>query len=291
MSPTWQRTSSVPPKSLTNLRSPNTKSYTSHLNFNFAQSGFCHTTTLTTSNFSKEDKQKEEQLVKNVKPKENINRKKLSITATVSSRSHCPTFIIEAGRACRVSGSKPHKQRKMSKNSFRRQTKLATDCRKTCSETIAKTGSSFGCFICGCRIHLTKQFTYFNEGAIKGLIASGKRPLVCSACVNDKQPDKFIKESETKSQQSHELQKIEKEMAGLALSLKWKLSWYETNSQNRRSLRSLKLQYGPPVSNKPWAELESKELPNPRKMMLAAVKSTTSIKFKKSRNLPPLKQQ
>ena len=42
---------------------------------------------------------------------------------------------------------------------------------------------------------------------------------VCNSCVAENQPDKLIKETETKSEQNHQLQKIEKEMADLKSSV------------------------------------------------------------------------
>ena len=68
-------------------------------------------------------------------------------------------------------------------------------------------------------MHLRKQRTYLNEDAIKGAMALGKNALpVCNACVHDKQLEKLIKESETKSEQNHQVQEIEKEMADLKSS-------------------------------------------------------------------------
>ena len=108
----------------------------------------------------------------------------------------------------------------MSKRITRNGTKSKPDCCRTCSETIVKNESYFDCFICGCQMHLTKQCTDLNEDAIKGAMALGNNALlVCNVCVDDKQPDKLIKESEMRSEQNHPLQKIEKETADLKKSV------------------------------------------------------------------------
>ena len=67
---------------------------------------------------------------------------------------------------------------------------------------------------------LTKQYTYLNEGATKRVIALGKNALlVRNACVEDKQPDKLIKESETQREQNYQPKKIEEQLVDLKSSV------------------------------------------------------------------------
>ena len=139
----------------------------------------------------------------------------------------------------------------MSERNTRNRTKSTPDCFKTSSEIVAKYKSPFDCFICGRGKHLTTDCTYRNEEAVEGAMALvNKALLVCNACVDDKQPNKFIKESETRSEQN-QLQKLRKKwLSWGTLSLKPERSWPKTNSQTRQTPRTVTVQQRPPYQEK-----------------------------------------
>ena len=80
----------------------------------------------------------------------------------------------------------------MSKHNTRNRVKSISDSCVTCDEKILKNESSFDCFVCGCRMHLTKNFTGPSEAAVNGVLAIGKNALLlCNKCIEEKRHEKL----------------------------------------------------------------------------------------------------
>ena len=108
----------------------------------------------------------------------------------------------------------------MSKHNTRNRVKSISDSCFTCDEKILKNESSFDCFVCGCRMHLTKNFTGPSEAAVNGVLAIGKNALLlCNKCIEEKRHEKLAQPAHVNTvsneHQESQVKNLETEMTEL----------------------------------------------------------------------------
>ena len=95
----------------------------------------------------------------------------------------------------------------MSKHNTQKRVKSISDSCFTCDEKILKNESSFDCFVCGCRMHLTTNCTGLSKAAVNGVLAIGKNALLlCNKCIEEKRHKKLAQSAHvnTVSNEHHE---------------------------------------------------------------------------------------
>ena len=108
----------------------------------------------------------------------------------------------------------------MSKHNTRNRVKSISDSCFTCDEKILKNESSFDCFVCGCRMHLTKNCTGLSEAAVNGVLAIGKNALLlCNKCIEEKRHEKLAQSAHVNTvsneHQESQMKNLETEMTDL----------------------------------------------------------------------------
>ena len=108
----------------------------------------------------------------------------------------------------------------MSKHNTRNRVKSISDSCFTCDEEILKNESSFDCFVCGCRMHLTKNCTGLSEAAVNGVLAIGKNALLlCNKCIEEKRHEKLAQSAHVNTvsneHQESQMKNLETEMTDL----------------------------------------------------------------------------
>ena len=108
----------------------------------------------------------------------------------------------------------------MSKHNTRNRVKSISDSCFTCDEKILKNESSFDCFVCGCRMHLTKNCTGLSEAAVNGVLAIGKNALLlCNKCIEEKRHEKLAQSAHVNTvsneHQESQMKNLETEMTDI----------------------------------------------------------------------------
>ena len=73
------------------------------------------------------------------------------------------------------------------------------------------------CFVCGCRMHLTKNCTGLSEAAVNGVLAIGKNALLlCNKCIEEKRHEKLAQSAHVNTvsneHQESQMKNLETEM-------------------------------------------------------------------------------